>query len=69
MQLSSDNFHRTRADNCDFFDLGKEKNCIFKAEEMPAVSFAKVKRSSSSTNTRESEWLGWMLYFIPTDKM
>lgn len=69
MQPSSDNFHRTRADNCDFFDLRKGKNCIFKAEEMPTVCFAKVRRSNSSTNTRESQWLGWMLYCIPTEKM
>lgn len=59
MQLSSDNFHRKRADNCDFFDLKKrEKNCIFKAEEKPSESFAKIKRSNSSTNTTGSEWLG-----------
>lgn len=46
--------------------LVQEKNKN-KAEEMLAVSFAKVKRSSSSTNTRE--WVGYRLYFIPIDKM
>lgn len=30
MQLSSDNFHRTRAGNCDFFDPGKEKIAFLK---------------------------------------